>query len=316
MIRGMLLGICLTIAAALIAIYAISWTKQARVAQAFPPIGQFIELDGGRLHYIDKGDGPALILLHGAGANLRDWTFRQFDTLAKTHRVIAFDRPGYGYSDRFAHGHLTLEREAMLIKQAAEKLGVSNAMIVGFSYGGTVTARLALDHPDFAQKLLLIAPAVHDWPSRTVDWTHGLLSTPVIGPLAMNIVYALAPRSYFMNAYRGVFYPEDLPEGYLDHVGLGLSTKPSVQVHNGHQIQNLLSEIEKMMPRYAELTQRIHLIHGTADRSVSYQYHSEDFIADAVNADITFEFIDGIGHGIHQSGTDQILSAIEMLSQD
>ena len=315
MIRGIMFGICLTIAAALIAIYSISWTKQSRVAEAFPPVGEFIELDGGRLHYIDQGEGPALILLHGAGANLRDWTFQQFEELAKTHRVIAFDRPGYGYSDRFARGHLTLEKEAAILKAASEKLGVSEALVVGFSYGGTVTTRLALDHPDFAHKLLLIAPAVHDWPSRTVDWTNGLLATPVLGQLAMNAVYALAPRSYFVNAYRGVFYPEPLPDGYLNHVGLGLSTKPSVQVHNGYQIQNLLSEIETMMPRYAELTQRIHIIHGTEDRSVSHKFHSEDFIKDAVNAEISFEFVEGVGHGIHQSGTAKILSAIEMLSQ-
>jgi hypothetical protein len=66
-----------------------------------PPIGKFITVDGVRLHYVDRGTGPPLVLLHGNGVMLQDFlTSGVLDGAAQSHRVIAFDRPGYGYSAR------------------------------------------------------------------------------------------------------------------------------------------------------------------------------------------------------------------------
>ena len=66
-----------------------------------PPIGKFIEIEGVRLHYIERGQGDALLLLHGNGSMIQDFDCSGLVTLAaKSHRVIVFDRPGYGYSER------------------------------------------------------------------------------------------------------------------------------------------------------------------------------------------------------------------------
>jgi hypothetical protein len=66
-----------------------------------PPIGNFLEIDGVRLHYIERGEGNCLLLLHGNGSMIQDFESSGLVTLAaKNHRVIVFDRPGYGYSDR------------------------------------------------------------------------------------------------------------------------------------------------------------------------------------------------------------------------
>ena len=73
-----------------------SWVASQWIEHEYPPIGQFIEVDGLRLHYVmqGQGDGPALLLVHGASSNLREFTSSIMPALARHHRVIAFDRPG------------------------------------------------------------------------------------------------------------------------------------------------------------------------------------------------------------------------------
>ena len=69
-----------------------------------PPTGRFVTVDGVKLHYIDRGEGPPVVLLHGNVVTAEDFrTSGVLELLARRHRVIAFDRPGFGYSDR-PHG--------------------------------------------------------------------------------------------------------------------------------------------------------------------------------------------------------------------
>ena len=67
----------------------------------YPPPGKFLTVNGTTLHYIEKGEGPPIVLLHGNGSMVQDWQASGLiDALQKEHRVIAFDRPGYGYTAR------------------------------------------------------------------------------------------------------------------------------------------------------------------------------------------------------------------------
>jgi alpha/beta hydrolase fold len=71
-----------------------------QVESAAPPRGRFLELDGGRIHYIDQGAGPPLFLIHGLGGQLGNFTYALVGRLSREFRVIAVDRPGSGYSTR------------------------------------------------------------------------------------------------------------------------------------------------------------------------------------------------------------------------
>src|SRR5512147_2012980 len=86
--------------AALVALAAtVNWAAR-RIERSHPPIGNFIEVDGVRLHYVDVGEGKPVVLLHGNASMLQDTYLGLADRLAGKYRVIAFDRPGFGYSDR------------------------------------------------------------------------------------------------------------------------------------------------------------------------------------------------------------------------
>jgi hypothetical protein len=112
-------------AAAALAGTALVVNRQGRRAERrHPPIGDFIEVDGIRLHYLEAGEGPPVVLLHGNGSLLEDVRLGIFDELAERHRVVAFDRPGFGYSERPPRTARTPEAQADLLHDALRALGV------------------------------------------------------------------------------------------------------------------------------------------------------------------------------------------------
>src|SRR4051794_13681582 len=130
--------------------------KQTRDAEEqYPPVGRFLEVDGVRLHYIEQGQGDPLVLIHGNGTMLQDFTVSGIvDRLADRYRVIAIDRPGYGYSSR-PRQFWTPAAHARLFQSALLQLGVGRAMIYGHSWGTLVAVALALKAPSLVRGLVL-----------------------------------------------------------------------------------------------------------------------------------------------------------------
>ena len=97
-----------------------------KAEQDNPPTGQFLEVDGVRLHYVERGSGEPLVLPHGNGSMIQDFESSVLvDLAAKNYRVIVFDRPGFGHSSRPRDVIWTPDAQAQLIKRALDRLGVS-----------------------------------------------------------------------------------------------------------------------------------------------------------------------------------------------
>ena len=94
-----------------------------------PPSGRFLEVTGVRLHYVERGTGDPVVLLHGNGSMIQDFeSSGLIDLVAKDYRVIVFDRPGFGHSDRPPNVVWTPDAQAELIKLALAQLGISNLL--------------------------------------------------------------------------------------------------------------------------------------------------------------------------------------------
>ena len=151
--------------------------KQTRDAEEqYPPVGRFLDVDGVRLHYIERGQGDPLVLIHGNGTMLQDFAFSGIvDQLADRYRVIAIDRPGYGYSSR-PRQLWTPAAHARLFRSALLQLGVDRAMIYGHSWGTLVAVALALEAPSLVRGLVL--GSGYYYPTLRADTF--LLSPPAI----------------------------------------------------------------------------------------------------------------------------------------
>ena len=101
--------------------------------------------DGGRLHVIERGSGPPLVLVHGVTLGVGIWV-PQFQQLARSHRVIAVGQRGHGQSLGGDDGY-SIERLAEDLRSVLEQLAVERAVIVGHSMGGMVLQRLAVSDP-------------------------------------------------------------------------------------------------------------------------------------------------------------------------
>jgi pimeloyl-ACP methyl ester carboxylesterase len=131
------------------------WLAQ-KAERRNPPLGRFITVDGVRLHYVERGTGTPLVLLHGNGTMIEDFqSSGLIDLAAKKYRVIAIDRPGFGYSERPRRTVWTPEAQADLIAAALKEIGVPRAIVLGHSWGTLVAVSLALKYPQEVQALIL-----------------------------------------------------------------------------------------------------------------------------------------------------------------
>ncbi len=128
--------------------------------------GRLIEIDGYKVHYIDQGAGPAMVLIHGFGG--QTYSYRHLIPIfARDHRVIAVDLKGYGYSERDARAGLSRTAQVAMLKALLDRLGVSRATFVGHSMGGGIVQRFAVTHPEMVDALVLAASVnAEDTPGR------------------------------------------------------------------------------------------------------------------------------------------------------
>src|SRR6056297_985370 len=138
---------------------------EARAEAAFPPQGQFIEVNGHRVHALTMGEGPDVVLIHGASGNIRDMTHSLAPRLAKRYRVTIFDRPGLGYTDRINITGATIRQQADLLSAAARQIGLEAPIVMGHSYGGAVALAWGVHQPQYISALVPLASPSHPWTS-------------------------------------------------------------------------------------------------------------------------------------------------------
>ena len=140
-------------------LYTVKSSKD--IEQRIPAIGQFIEVDGLRLHYLDQGQGFPIVLLHGASTSLLDFTTNLVPALSKHYRVLAFDRPGHGYSERDNSQWPNPEKQAELIGKALSQLDIEKSIWVGHSWSGSVVLAALLNQAEQVATGVLLAGASH-----------------------------------------------------------------------------------------------------------------------------------------------------------
>jgi pimeloyl-ACP methyl ester carboxylesterase len=163
------------------------------------PDSRFVDINGVTVHYKEMGQGESVyILLHGFGASEFSWR-EVMEPLSTSGRVIAYDRPAFGLTERPMEGNWTgtnpysVQGNVELLDGLMDELGVDKAILIGNSAGGEVAAAYAIEHPERVQGLVLVDPAVGKGNRGPVpQWAVSLLASPQIRNLAPLLVRTIA----------------------------------------------------------------------------------------------------------------------------
>jgi pimeloyl-ACP methyl ester carboxylesterase len=292
--------------------FALFTALTARQAEALaPPIGRFLEVDGARLHYLDRGAGPAVVLVHGLGGNLRNF-YAIVDRLAATCRVVAVDRPGSGYSKMISGPHPGLRAQARIIARFCGKLGLNRALLVGHSLGGALSLALALDHPDCVGALVLISTLSQLQHERPAVFKALAIHSPTRRWLIAWTLMAPLGKLAHHATLKAVFAPESVPNSFDAESGAGLGLRPDSFIAASKDMMTVSDELAIMTPRYPSLAIPVDVIFGRQDPILNYQAHGERLVAALPNARLYL--IDG-GHMIPITVPDQIVHLIRQAAE-
>lgn len=313
MTRTVLLLLLGLVPAALLLAGLFAGSAAARgVASDYPPEGNFVSVDGTRLHFKVTGpeDAAPLLVLHGASSNLNEPRVALEDALSG-YRVYWLDRPGLGWSERPGDVAWSPQREAALIAQFLESQGVAQTPVLGHSWGAAIALRLAMDQRDRVTGLVLIAPAARAWVGDAAFYNKAT-HWPLIGTLITRVIVPTYGRSQVAEGAQQAFSPEPVPENYVERTHLPLILRAPAWKANAYDMAHVNTHLADQETRYDTITVPTVILAGPEDTVVSTQGHAGRIAETMPNAEL--ELIEGAGHNLHHHHPDRVRAAVDRVS--
>ncbi|RST84917.1 alpha/beta hydrolase [Aquibium carbonis] len=290
-----------------------SWLIERR----HPPVGGFATVNGTRLHHVHVPAGPGadlppLVFVHGASGNLLDQMLPFRPLLEGRAEMLFVDRPGHGWSERGPAVNDTPAGQADTIAALMDAYGMEKAVVVGHSFAGAVLTAFGVLRPERLEGLVFLAPASHPWPGGGTSWYYDLSETPVIGRLFTETLAWTGGIMRLDAATNCVFAPNAVPENYARDAAIRLVLRPKAFRANARDVAGLFAFVEKLAPRYGEITAPTVVISGNRDTVVYEEIHSLGLARDIPNAELLW--IENLGHKPDWIATDLAVAAIEKLS--
>ena len=292
------------------ALYAAAQAKQAE--RRTPPIGAFLTVDGVRLHYVERGDGEPLVLIHGNGMMIQDFLASGIvDDLAERHRVIIFDRPGYGYSDR-PRGLWTPRAHATLFQKALQQLGVAQAVVLGHSWGALVAVALALQAPQLVRSLVLASG--YYYPTLHADV---VLASPValpgIGDLMRHSISPVIGRILQPALLKAMFAPAAVTERFDRGFPKAMMLRPIQLRASAEDAALMTPAAAELQKHYRDLRLPVVIIVGGADQIADVDRQSKRLHGELPDSHLIV--VPGLGHMIQHLAPDAVIAAIDQASK-
>jgi pimeloyl-ACP methyl ester carboxylesterase len=281
---------------------------------SFPPgaaaQGKFVHTrSGDRIRYVSAGEGPPVVLIHGALVTLEDMLIGPFDALAERFGVTAFDRPGHGLSRR---GRLQGSpwTQARMLHEAVQALGLERPVLVGHSYGGAVALAYALLYPNDTRGLAVLAPVA--FPEiRLEQVLFGPRAIPLFGELLQFGFGRAMDDAVLPVLWEAMFKPQPMPERFRIEFPFALAGRPEGVQANGEDANAVLTSMVLEAASYGQCRVRVKVLAGTDDLVVSPSRHARPLAAALPKADL--RMLPGLGHMLHHFAVDEVVRAVEEL---
>jgi pimeloyl-ACP methyl ester carboxylesterase len=268
--------------------------------------GRFLDIDGVRLHYLERGEGAPVVLLHGLGSMIDDFVLSGLVSRAAEHfRVIAIDRPGYGRSSRPRDRIWHPAAQAELIHRALRRLDIYCPTLFGHSYGATVALAYAAAYP--VQRLVLASG--YYYPTVRLDAPVLVPpGIPLVGDLMRYTVSPLLGRLLWPVWLRLLFAPRAVPRRFRPFPAW-MALRPSQLRATGEDAATLLPAVSAMKAGYENIRVPTTLLAGADDRYVSTDAQTRRLHRELPDAQLVI--VPRTGHMVHHAAAETVLRALQ-----
>ncbi|MGR6329149.1 alpha/beta fold hydrolase [Sphingomonas sp. XXL09] len=268
----------------------------AREAERLVPAdGVFREVAGARIHYVDLGDSakPPIVMIHGLGGQLRNFSYAMAERLTADHRVLLVDRPGSGYSIAHGGAQPRIAEQAAIVARWIAALGLTRPLVVGHSLGGAVALALATTEPATIGGLALVAPLTQHQ-QEVPDAFRALAAIPPgFRRLIAQTVGTPMSRLVAERTLREVFAPEPAPADFATRGGGALSQRPGNIAAAAADLDSGGRDMPAIVARYPDVAMPVGILFGRGDTILAPALHGEATAAAIPRA--TLMLVDG-GH--------------------
>jgi pimeloyl-ACP methyl ester carboxylesterase len=248
------------------------------------------------------------VLLHGNAVMLQDYEASGvLELAAEHHRVIAFDRPGFGYSERPRSTIWTPAAQAEVIAKALDKIGIDRAVVVGHSWGAMVALAMALHHPETVSGLVLISGYYYGT-ARPDVISASIPAIPILGDI---LAHTVVPLTGLMAAPVGVkasFAPADIPDKF-NALPKAMALRPSQVRASAADAAVMVPSAISLSQHYGELSVPVIIMAGEGDLVVNPCQHAKRLVRDVAGAEL--RVVPGQGHMLHYAVPAQVVKAID-----
>jgi pimeloyl-ACP methyl ester carboxylesterase len=278
--------------------------------EAQPTAFRFITVDETRLRYLESGAGTPVVLLHGNGSMIEDFVSSGIMDWPG-YRFIAFDRPGFGYSERPRDRIWDPSEQASLMLRAVTQLGIDRPIVVGHSWGTLVALAMALENPEDVAGLVLLSG--YYYPTSRAEIAVPPGAFPFTRVVLHHTVVPFVRRLMAPDTLRRVFAPCEVPERFKRTYRLPLAMRTSQMRAVDEEAAMLLDFTKDYCRLYEKVSVPVHLIAGSDDQIVDTEEHSARLHRELGSSD--FRRIPGCGHMVHHAAADEVLAAIAELGR-
>ena len=293
------------------ALYNSYHTRQ--VERRHPPTGRFVEVDGVRLHYLERGTGTPVVLIHGNVVTAEDWILSGVldQVAAQGHQVFAFDRPGYGYSDRPRGTAWTAAAQADLLRRAFARLDIERPVVVGHSWGTLAALALALAAPAAVRGLVLVS-GYYNPTVRADALLVAPAAVPVLGDVLRHTISPLLGAASLPLLLKGMFAPLPVPERFQQGFERGMAVRPLQIRAEAEDGAGMAREAAAMRDRYGELRLPMVIMAGSDDQVVDVGRQAIRLHEQIPYSEL--ELVPGAGHMVHHAVPQQVADAVEAVA--
>ena len=263
------------------------------------------------LHYVERGFGVPIVLLHGLGSMLEDFELSGLvEQASARYHVLAFDRPGYGHSARPRGTLWTPLAQARLLRAALDKLGIARPVIVGHSWASQVALAYGFEYPAHTRGLVLASG--YYYPTARLDAPFLVPpAIPLVGTVLRHTLSPAVGRLLWPLWLKLLFSPLPVP-AYFARFPTWMALRPEPLRAVGEESAMLLPVTLRMRREYPKLKVPAVIVAGSHDRFVRTRRHSQRLHEALPHS--TFTAVPGAGHMIHHAAPQAVVEAIDQLA--